>query len=230
MATRVARLLAGLRRAWRSNRAARAVPGPVSGDAKNRRSREWPPPAGHVIDNPISGERIVIRESGAQTGGELLSFDLFLPPGGHVPARHAHPEQEERFTVVAGRIRFRLGRRTILARPGDTVLVPVGTAHWFGNDGAEVAHALVEVRPALRLDEAFEASAAMGRARHYPGTRLPLLTDLARYLLEFRRELAVPDLPAPLLGPLLIPLARLGRRRGDGGRQVGAGRGRGRRA
>ena len=62
--------------------------------------------AGRVIDNPISGERIVIRESGVQTGGRLLSFDLFLPPGGHVPARHVHPIQEEQFTVVAGRMRF----------------------------------------------------------------------------------------------------------------------------
>src|SRR5437588_6297288 len=96
----------------------------------------WIPAAGRVIDNPISGERIVIRESGAQTGGRLLSFDLFLPPGGHVPARHVHPVQEEQFTVVAGRMRFRLGpfgRRTIQAHPGDTVLVPAGTAHWFGN-------------------------------------------------------------------------------------------------
>src|SRR5215471_21519431 len=84
------------------------------------------PSAGRVIDNPISGERIVIRESGEDTGGRLLTFDLYLPPGGHVPATHVHPVQEERFTVVAGRMRFRLGRRTILARPGETVLVPAG--------------------------------------------------------------------------------------------------------
>ncbi len=70
------------------------------------------------IHNPVSGERIVIRESGAQTGGELLSFDLHLPPGAHVPASHVHPAQEERFTVVAGRMRFRLGGRAMLADPG----------------------------------------------------------------------------------------------------------------
>ena len=86
------------------------------------------PAAGRVIENPISGERIVIRESGAQNGGRLLVFDLYLPPGAHVPARHVHPAQEEQFTVVAGRMRFRLGRRTILARPGDTVLL-AGKGH-----------------------------------------------------------------------------------------------------
>ena len=174
---------------------------------------EEPTRPGRVIDNPISGERIIIRESGAQTGGALLSFDLFLPPGAHVPARHVHPVQEEQFTVVAGRMRFRVGRRTILANPGDTVLVPPGTAHWFGNVGAGVSHARVEARPALRMEEMFESAAAIGRERPFPSVRMPRPSDLALFLIEFQRELAVPDLPASLVRAVLAPLAWLGRRR-----------------
>jgi len=170
--------------------------------------------AGRVIDNPISGERIVIRESGEETGGRLLRFDLYLPPGGHVPATHVHPVQEERFTVVSGRMRFRLGRRTILARPGETVLVPAGRSHWFGNAGEEVAHAHVEVRPALRTEELFAATEAMSRTGRLPGTRLPRLTDLAVVLLEFQRELAVPTVPAFVVRAALTPLVWLARRRG----------------
>src|SRR5262245_6811316 len=85
-----------------------------------------------VICNPISGEQIIIRTSGAETNGELLIFDLFLPPGKQVPSRHTHPIQEERFTILAGRLRFQLGWRHILAIPSDTVVVPPGVAHWFG--------------------------------------------------------------------------------------------------
>jgi quercetin dioxygenase-like cupin family protein len=169
---------------------------------------------GRVIENPISGERIVIRDSGAETGGRLLSFDLYLPPGAHVPARHVHPFQEERFTVVRGRMRFRLGRETVLAGPGQTIVVAARTAHWFGNASAEVAHARVEVRPALRMQELFETTETMGRAGRFLGTRLPRLSDLALVLLEFQRELAVPDLPAFLVRALLTPLAWLARRRG----------------
>jgi quercetin dioxygenase-like cupin family protein len=172
-----------------------------------------PAPPGRVIDNPFSGERIVIREGGEQTGGRVLAFDLYLPPGGRVPARHVHPIQEERFTVVAGQIRFRLGRRSILANPGETVLVPAGMAHWFGNAGAGVAHARVEVRPALRMDELLETAAALGPARYLPGAHVPRLPDLALLLIEFRRELAVPGVPAFLVRALLAPLAWLGRRR-----------------
>jgi hypothetical protein len=65
----------------------------------------------HVIENPLSGERIVIRTSGAETGGTLFVWDLELAPGGRVPSSHSHPEQEERFSVVSGQMRFRVGGR-----------------------------------------------------------------------------------------------------------------------
>ncbi len=163
-----------------------------------------------VIHNPISGERIVVRTSGAETGGRLLVFDLLLPPGGHVPARHVHPIQAEQFTVLAGRMRFSLGRRTILVGPGETVAIPSGKAHWFGNAGPEVARARVEVRPALRTEELLEASGAMSVGGGWLGARRPRLSDLARLLVEFQREIAVPDVPGFLVRAVLVVLARLG--------------------
>jgi quercetin dioxygenase-like cupin family protein len=166
-----------------------------------------------VIDNPVSGERIIIRKSGAQTGGRVLAFDLFLPPGGHVPAGHVHPVQEECFTVVTGRMRFRVGRRTILASPGETVRIPPGTPHWFGNAGPDVALTRVEVRPALRMEELLHWTGVLGVDGHLPGTRIPRLSDLAVVLLEFQRELAVPNVPAFLVRAVLRPLAWLARRR-----------------
>jgi quercetin dioxygenase-like cupin family protein len=162
-----------------------------------------------VIDNPISGERIVIRTSAKESGGRLLCFDLFLPPGGHVPARHVHPEQVERFTVVSGQLRFHVGRRVIVASPGETVAVPAGTPHWFGNNGTQVAQARVTVEPALRMEELLEATEQMSHAGHLLGTRLPRPWDLARVLLEFQRELAVPNIPANLVRAFLTPVAWL---------------------
>lgn len=161
-------------------------------------------PEGLVIDNPVSGERIVIRQTGTETNGQLLAFDLFLPPGGHVPAAHAHPTQEERFTVVEGQLRFRVGGRTVLVDAGESLLVQPGTAHWFGNPGAHVAQARVEVRPALRMQELLERTGAI---------RAPHLSDLALVLLEFPREVAVPHLPAWFVRALLAPFGWLARRR-----------------
>jgi mannose-6-phosphate isomerase-like protein (cupin superfamily) len=150
---------------------------------------------GRVIDNPRTGERIVIFQS----GGDVLEFDVFLQPGAHVPARHLHPRQEERFSVVAGQVRFRIGRHNVvLAEPGDTLVVPKRTPHWFGNPGPSVAQVRVEVRPALRMEELFESS--VGRTR---------LADLALTLLDFQQEVGVPNVPAFVVTLLLTPLAWL---------------------
>jgi hypothetical protein len=73
----------------------------------------------HLIENPLSGERITINA--AQPGGGVLEWELMLAPGGRVPSSHAHPRQEECFTVLAGRMRFRVGGRRLTAGPGDTV-------------------------------------------------------------------------------------------------------------
>jgi quercetin dioxygenase-like cupin family protein len=172
--------------------------------------------SGRVIENRISGERIVIRQNAADTDGRLLAFDLFLPPGAHVPAGHAHPGQEELFTLVFGQVRFRLRGRTVTASPGDQVAIPRGAPHWFGNAGPTTAHLRVEVRPALRTEEFFLANEAMSRRGHFLGTRLPRLSDLALVLLEFQPEVSVPNLPAFVVRACLEPLAWLGRRRRRG--------------
>jgi quercetin dioxygenase-like cupin family protein len=166
-----------------------------------------------VICNPISGEQIVIHTSGAETNGKLLVFDLFLPPGKQVPNRHTHPIQEERFTILAGTMRFRLGRRSILALPSDTIVIPPGVAHWFGNAGSEIVHARVEVQPALRMEDLFATAATIEAGAHLSiRHRLRQLPAVARLLIEFQREVAVPDLAEWLVRPILALVARLDRR------------------
>lgn len=155
-----------------------------------------------VITNPMSGERIVVRQTGDETHGELLAFDLYLPAGAKVPSGHTHPAQTERFTVVSGELRFRLGRRVVRAGAGQSVSVPPGTPHWFRNDGREEAHVLVEVRPALRMQELFWESGRLEEL-HVLGLHLPAPRALARFLREFEAEVAVPLLPRWLVRPAL---------------------------
>lgn len=166
-----------------------------------------------VITNPMSGERIVVRQSGEETWGRLLAFDLYLPPGAKVPSGHTHPNQSERFTVISGRLRFRLGHRVVRAVAGQSVSVPPGTPHWFRNDGAEETHALVEVRPALRMQELFWESGQLADVSVL-GLRLPAPGALARFLREFQAEVAVPFLPHWLVRPALALAALAGGRRG----------------
>jgi quercetin dioxygenase-like cupin family protein len=165
-----------------------------------------------LITNPISGEQIIIHTSGAETNGALLIFDLFLPPGKHVPSWHMHPIQEERFTILAGAMRFRLGWRSILATHDTTIVVSPGVAHWFGNAGPAMVHARVEVRPALQMEALFATAATMeAEAQPSIGDRVRQLLAIARLLIKFRREVAVPSLAAWLVRPALAVVARLDR-------------------
>jgi uncharacterized RmlC-like cupin family protein len=68
---------------------------------------------GDELVNPVTGERIVFRRTTAESGGAVLSFAYFLPADGSVPLAHVHPRQEERFEIVSGRARIRVGRRLL---------------------------------------------------------------------------------------------------------------------
>ena len=112
--------------------------------------------AGDVIENPVTGERLVFRKTSRETNGEAVELETFVKPDGFVAATHVHPQQEEQFHVLRGTVGFRLGREKIVARPGQRVTVPAGTAHKFWNAGDEEAHFVCEVRPALQFEQLIE--------------------------------------------------------------------------
>jgi quercetin dioxygenase-like cupin family protein len=173
-----------------------------------------PPADLPVIDNPISGERIVIRQRADENGGALLVWELFLAPGGRVPGAHAHPEQEERFTVLGGAMRFRMRGRAVILTVGQTLAVPAGTVHSFANAGPGPARVAVETRPALEMQALLETAAAMARDQHAAGRMLPRLVDLALFMRDFEREVRAPYLPSALVRPVMRGLARLASARG----------------
>ena len=173
-----------------------------------------PPARGSVIENPLSGERITILAPGPRADGSVLEWELVLAPGGRVPSSHAHPRQEESFTVLAGQMRFRIAGRRVLAGPGDTVRVPPGTVHHFANAGPEPARVAVQTKPALSMQELLETAAAMARAQHAAARRLPRPLELALFMRDFEREVRAPYLPAALVGAVTRPLAWLARRGG----------------
>lgn len=170
--------------------------------------------AGQVLNNPISGEQITFNRTAADTDGEYLEIELRLAADGKVPGTHVHPEQEERFEVLAGRMRFRMGLKTIEAGPGEVVTVPAGKAHRFANAGDSEAVARVTVTPALRMEDLFETAAELARDGRVMETGMPKPLDLALFVREFKREVRGPLSPGALQRAMLAPLARIGRARG----------------
>jgi mannose-6-phosphate isomerase-like protein (cupin superfamily) len=169
---------------------------------------------GQILSNPVSGETIEFVRTAADTDGELLAIDLTLTPDGHVPGTHVHPEQEERFEVVSGTMKFKLGLKTIIAGPGETVVVPAGKRHRFSNAGAEDAHVRVEVRPALRMEELFETTVALAADGRVLSTGMPKPLDLALFVREYKREVRAPFPPPWVVRATTAPLASLAVRLG----------------
>src|SRR5258708_13888151 len=120
----------------------------------------------HVITNPLSGEQITIRAAAADTGGRVLEWELLLAPGGRVPSSHAHPEQEECFTVVAGQMKFPVGSRRVTAGPGDTVRIPPGTVHHFANPSGQPALVAVQTTPALSIQGLLRTAPPLAQNHH----------------------------------------------------------------
>jgi quercetin dioxygenase-like cupin family protein len=105
--------------------------------------------------------------------GAYALFEVELPAGAGVPA-HRHRAEDEACYVVAGRVRFRAGRRTVTLGPGGCTFVPRGTVHAQTNVGPAPARLLVVVSPGAGDGRAFSELAA-GFATGPAGT--PELAD-----------------------------------------------------
>lgn len=168
---------------------------------------------GESIENPVTGERVLFRQTAAQTAGELFAFDIFMPPGGRIAAAHVHPRQEERFTIRAGTVQMTVAGRTRPATTGEQVVVAAGVPHNWWNDGGDEAQVLVEFRPALDTETFFETFFGLARDGKTNGKGMPNLLRL----LVLGHELgdSCPVLPRPPaavqrgVARLLAPIGRL---------------------
>ena len=167
------------------------------------------------IADPIGGQRWVFRRTGADTNGDLLEADLYVSPGGFV-REHAHPAQEETFTGISGTFVVDVGGKTVSVGPGDKLVIPPRTPHGF-KDAREEAHVLVEVRPALHLDDYFRTFLGLsrdGRIRMPVKGRPRPLLQVALVLERYAPEIAAPRIPIALQRLTWRLLGALARRRG----------------
>ncbi len=170
-----------------------------------------------IIENPVTGERMQFHGVGAALGAEdAFQADVFARPYGLVQVAHVHAEQEERLHVLAGRLRYRIGRQEQLLSTRQTVSIPAGAPHVWWNDGDAEAHLLVELRPARRAHELFETLFALARERKTDERGTPGLLELS--VLADEHGYYVAGVPVAIQRPILGALAALARSLGRGAR------------
>jgi quercetin dioxygenase-like cupin family protein len=111
---------------------------------------------GDTIENPVTGERITVLATSADTDGEAVVIETVVQPHGFVAAAHVHPFQSERFAVTAGTLSLEIGRKEVNLLTGDVSLVPAGTPHRFWNAGESELRFVCEIRPALHFESLLE--------------------------------------------------------------------------
>lgn len=167
--------------------------------------------AGDAITNPVTGEHLLFHRTASDTDGEYVLVEATVQPRGFVAAGHVHPQQSERFQVLSGTLGLKVGRHTLVARPGDAVAVPPGTAHRFWNAGDCEVRFMCEVRPALAFEQLLETMFALAEDGKTNRKGMPNPLRLAVIANAHFTVVRLPFAPAALQRISLATGAALGR-------------------
>lgn len=96
----------------------------------------------------VLGTRQRFLVDGAATGGRFSLVETYAPACHPGPPPHIHDDAEETFHVLGGALKVLVGDKTIIARAGDTLIVPRGVLHTFSNPFLTACSALVHLSPA----------------------------------------------------------------------------------
>lgn len=170
--------------------------------------------AGDVVENPVTGERAIVRVGTKETKGELLISDLYIRPGGRVVGEHLHPNIEERFTLLRGSLGVKLAGQSITAQVNQTIIAPPKIPHDWWNAGSEEVLVRVEVRPAARFEAMILNMFGLAQDGKVNQQGLPSLPQLALISQEFSDVIRFTRPPYWVQKALFGPLALLGRVQG----------------
>jgi uncharacterized protein YndB with AHSA1/START domain len=170
--------------------------------------------AGDVLENPTTGDRLVFLRTAAETGGELLEYELEFVPRGFAARDHLHPLQSERHEVLEGSLGLIVSGRELRLGPGNVEDVPVATQHRVFSTQDAPLKARFLLCPALESEVLLETLFGLARDGKVDANGNPSPLQLAVIFSEFAELGRPPKPPAGVQRALFAPFAALGRARG----------------
>lgn len=166
-----------------------------------------------VIENPITGERGIVRRTPDSDSAPLVA-DLYARPGAAVAGEHVHPHSTEAFTVVRGTLQFRLDGVERRAEPGTRVVIPPNTPHDWWNAGEDTAWVILEVDPGRRFETMIRNLFGLAVDGQTDRKGRPSLLQAALLAREFDDTIRFTSPPRAIQRPLFAALAPIARLRG----------------
>jgi mannose-6-phosphate isomerase-like protein (cupin superfamily) len=113
-----------------------------------------------TIENPLTGERVTFLATAEETGGEYVRIRNETSAGAPGVVMHYHLAYTEAFEVLKGSLDVCVGGKQnhLVLAEGDSVFVPLSTAHRFWNSSTEPVVFKVEIRPARNFEKSLRAA------------------------------------------------------------------------
>jgi quercetin dioxygenase-like cupin family protein len=166
--------------------------------------------AGDIIENQITGERILFTKTASDTNGEYLEMEFFVRPGGFVAAEHIHSFEDETFEVLSGTITMSVQGQKTVGTSGFKHTVKAGVPHIWVNSGSDELHARVTLSPAHEMDHFFEVLFGLAAGGKASDKGLPNMIHLALLGIRHKMWLAGPPIAVQsLLFHILKPVGIL---------------------
>jgi mannose-6-phosphate isomerase-like protein (cupin superfamily) len=112
-----------------------------------------------AIENPVTGDSMVVLQSTQESGGNSFTAKFTLPPGSDGTPLHYHNNLLETFEVLSGALEMELGEKGNIKvlRPGEVVYVPAGMYHSFRNSSEDEVVFVSNVQPAGEFEQFIRA-------------------------------------------------------------------------
>ena len=169
---------------------------------------------GDAFSNPITGEHGAVRLGTEDTPDKRVVSDLRVNPGGAVIGAHVHPSIDERFTVVSGKIGYRLDGKEGVAKAGDVLDIERGKIHDGWNAGDTEARVIVEIMPAERFELMISTLFGLANDGKTNNKGVPNPLQMAVIAQEFSDIIQFMSPPPVIQKVLFAILAPVGRRMG----------------
>ncbi|HMC84181.1 MAG TPA: cupin domain-containing protein [Chitinophagaceae bacterium] len=163
------------------------------------------------IVNIRTGQRMIFRKPGNNTEKDCLTIECFNPSTAVKEPEHVHPLQESSFEVISGNMSFQVNGKIHIIGPGESIVIPKGTPHFFWNESGTEVHSLQCFRPALHIAGFFRTFFTLAKENKLNEKGLPNLFLISIISLKHQNEIRLVKPPWALQKMLFTFLAPIGR-------------------
>jgi mannose-6-phosphate isomerase-like protein (cupin superfamily) len=173
--------------------------------------------AGDQISNPLTKKTFNFLRTAKDTNGEYVRIKCTADTDSNKQTGfvHIHPSQTEIITVLSGSMMTVVNGKKLRYNAGEMLVIKPGDAHqWWNASKKEKLTLITEIRPAMQIEEMYEATCAMAQARKADPLHKPNLLQLAVLLDHYADNYAIAGSWTLLKKTAFKVLAAIGRFKG----------------